>query len=456
MTGASLKPPVDSQQSAMNGNTNDAALDGDDVKLHDSFAQGFRVGAEPATLQERRVSWGNLLWSDFTAQQPYVASIPFTKSEGRQRERATSASAFEPIPDWPFLPRARGKLSEFVLGAFRAVSSPLGPAPSVDVDDALDDSDFQLALFLCYELHYRSISNLELEWDPTLLGLRLELEDTFVRRLRQNSEPGEVNPGDVVALLDQVVRTRNVENIAEYLDQRGSLDQLREYCVLRSPSLLRSGDASALGVARLRGRAKAAMARIQFGDLGYGDAAAMISSQFSATMTSLQLEPNYGAYTDNLPAVSLAAANLESLFGLHQRWRAALVGQLTASKMTSVDAMSHCSRAMQRLEGSVAGAQYFDVRMNADAIHAFIARNQLVTGLLETDPTSSDDVVFGAQAYLTLEDNLARHVLGSWSEKCSSLFRWDVPSHADAPVANEDAPQDPHVGIETREQLDSP
>jgi hypothetical protein len=198
------------------------------------------------------------------------------------------------------------------------------------------------------------------------------------------------------------------------------------------------------------------MARIQFGDLGYGDAAAMISSQFSATMTSLQLEPNYGAYTDNLPAVSLAAANLESLFGLHQRWRAALVGQLTASKMTSVDAMSHCSRAMQRLEGSVAGAQYFDVRMNADAIHAFIARNQLVTGLLETDPTSSDDVVFGAQAYLTLEDNLARHVLGSWSEKCSSLFRWDVPSHADAPVANEDAPQDPHVGFETRQQLDSP
>ena len=76
MTGASLKPPVDSQQSAMNGNTNDAALDGDDVKLHDSFAQGFRVGAEPATLQERRVSWGNLLWSDFTGSSPTWRQFP--------------------------------------------------------------------------------------------------------------------------------------------------------------------------------------------------------------------------------------------------------------------------------------------------------------------------------------------------------------------------------------------
>ena len=51
MTGASLKSPVDSQQSAMNASTIDAALDGEDLTLHDSYAQGFRVGAEQAKSQ---------------------------------------------------------------------------------------------------------------------------------------------------------------------------------------------------------------------------------------------------------------------------------------------------------------------------------------------------------------------------------------------------------------------
>ena len=427
-----------------------------EVALRPSFATGFRVGAESATLQQRRVSWGNLLWSDFTAQQPYVTSVPFsTSSDNNGKSSLVNAEPYQPKSDWPLLPRARGQLSEFVLGSFKSDSTFSRMLPSVQVADPLNDDDFQLALFLCYELHYRSVSYLELEWDPVLLSLRRDMEDVFVRGLRRYGYQVESRPEHALATLDAMVQATKVKDVAEYLEVRGTLDQMREYCVLRSVSLLRSGDASAFGVARLKGRAKAAMARIQFGELGCGDARAMNSSQFSTTMTSLQLDPNYGAYTDHLPAVSLAAANLEWLFGLHQKWRGALVGQLTVGKMLSVDAMDHCCHAMQRLEGNAAGSQYFDARLNTDPIHAFIARNQLVAGLLETDPTLIDDVLFGARAHLALEDNLAHYVLAAWSKDHSSLLPWSVTPQVELSHVIDQMNGTPHEVFEHGEQRES-
>ena len=54
----------------------------------------------------------------------------------------------------------------------------LGPTPPVAVVDALADDDLQLALYLCYELHYRGLAGADAdwEWDPALLGFRAELE----------------------------------------------------------------------------------------------------------------------------------------------------------------------------------------------------------------------------------------------------------------------------------------
>ena len=43
----------------------------------------------------------------------------------------------------------------------------------------------------------------------------------------------------------------------------------------------------------------------------------------------------YGAYLDLVPASTLATSNMMSLFGLHRRWRGALVGHLAAFEMTS-------------------------------------------------------------------------------------------------------------------------
>jgi len=47
-----------------------------------------------------------------------------------------------------------------------------------------------------------------------------------------------------------------------------------------------------------------------------------------------------------LGTVRLVSVNLASIFGLHRRWRAALVGHLAVSEIISVGPMERYSRAL--------------------------------------------------------------------------------------------------------------
>ena len=60
------------------------------------------------------------------------------------------------------------------------------------VEDPLGDDDLQLALYLCFELHYRSFPNVDpaWEWDPTLLAVRALLEQAFFDALEAELAPG--------------------------------------------------------------------------------------------------------------------------------------------------------------------------------------------------------------------------------------------------------------------------
>src|SRR4051812_24608522 len=85
----------------------------------------------------------------------------------------------------PPVPAARGPLSATVLDVLR--SPPGTPADEpvaflgLDVADPLADDDLHLALYLCYELHYRGLDGVDerWEWDPGLLRLRARLEAAF-------------------------------------------------------------------------------------------------------------------------------------------------------------------------------------------------------------------------------------------------------------------------------------
>lgn len=392
------------------------------VSANDAMVPVVASGDESA--RDPRVTWVDADWSQLFSRDPSTSTVASVEPSWNAVEVRSETSS--PAADWPCLPRARGTLSEYVISTFASRSGSSQLMPSVDVEDAMSDDDLQLALFLCYELHYRDVASAEWEWDPRFLSFRAELERAFLLELRELTTTPTARHATLAQNLDDVIGAHRVTPVSDYLSRHGSLKELREYCVHLSVSQLKNSDAQAFGVARLQGAAKAAMVQIQFGDHGGGISANSTTSLFARMLTSLRLDPSYGAYVGQVPGASLASANLESFFGLHRRWRGAMVGQVAAMKMTCVESMERCARAMEHAGVHEAGAQYFQTRSRTDALNALIARNRLVGALVHAEPEFAGDVLFGARSHLLLEDRLSKNILSAWSQGRSSLLSWGV------------------------------
>ena len=295
-----------------------------------------------------------------------------------------------------------------MISAFQRQPGTLGATPPVSGIDALSDDDFSLALYLCYEVHYQAVTDAGWEWDPDLLKFRAELECVFEDRLRDE-----------------------VADIKAHLLESGTLDQLCEFCVHRSAYQLKEADPHTFGIPRLTGEAKAAMVEIQFEEYGSGNAAEMHSVLFGNTMRALNLDDSYGSYVEVLPGVTLATVNLVSMFALHRRWRAALVGHLAVFEMTSVEPMARYSSALDRFGIGPEGRRFYDVHVKADERHAVIARDRMVAGLIRAEPELGPDVLFGAAAVLMLEQRFSAHLLDAWENNRSSLIPWKYTMPSD-------------------------
>ncbi|HEY5265183.1 MAG TPA: iron-containing redox enzyme family protein [Acidimicrobiales bacterium] len=325
-------------------------------------------------------------------------------------------------PDWPLLPWARGPLSASVISALQRSPGTLGATPPVSGIDALGDDDFALALYLCYEVHYRAVTDTGWEWDTDLLKFRAELERAFENRLRDDVVVRSPFSSDVVSALDELIHAPSGPSLSAYLLESGTLEQLREFCVHRSAYQLKEADPHTFGIPRLTGEAKAAMVEIQFEEYGSGDAAQMHSHLFANTMNALGLDPACGRYVEVLPGTTLATVNLVSMFALHQRWRAALVGHLAVFEMTSIEPMGRYSKALARFGIGSEGRRFYDVHVLADERHGLIARDRMVAGLMRSEPELGSDVLFGAAAILMLEQRFATHLLNAWADNRSSLI----------------------------------
>jgi hypothetical protein len=346
--------------------------------------------------------------------------------DGGKTERAVLRTAAKSRDHRPNLPWPRGPLSAAVISAFRRDPGTLGATPPVADVDALTDDDFSLALYLCYEVHYRGITADNWEWDVDLLRFRAELERVFEARLRDEVTPVEFpRPFDVTTALDETIRSSSGPSLSSFLLETGTLEQFREFCVHRSAYQLKEADPHTFGIPRLSGEAKAAMVAIQYDEYGSGEAAAMHSTLFANTMNALGLDASYGSYVEVLPGVTLATVNLVSMFGLHRRWRAALVGHLAVFEMTSVAPMRRYSQALERLGIGPEGRRFYDVHVTADKIHAQIARDRMVTGLIRAEPDLAPDLLFGVAALLMLEERFATHLLDAWADNRSSLVPWE-------------------------------
>jgi hypothetical protein len=321
----------------------------------------------------------------------------------------------------PALPAGRGDLSAGVTGFLREGTPLPGRAAARDADPYGDD--LQLALYVCYELHYRGFAGVDasLEWDPALLDTRAGLEERFLDALRRDAVRHD-DPAEALAeLLVEPVGPGGTVGISHFLHDEGELWQLREYAVQRSLYHLKEADPHAWVLPRLWGRAKAGMAAVEFDEYGAGRADRVHARLFADLMTDLDLDPVYGRYLDAACAQTLATVNLMSLLGLHREFRGALVGHYATVEITSSPGSRRLALAMKRTGAGPAAEFFHTEHVEADAVHEQVMRHEVVAGLLEEEPHLAGDIAFGIDATNHLEDRLARCLVGAWRAGETSL-----------------------------------
>lgn len=331
----------------------------------------------------------------------------------------------------PQLPRPRGPLSEALIATLTGESHTLG-AISDDVDPRVDD-DFQLALHVAYELHYRSFDGVDdgWEWHPAVLSFTRALERRFETALRDDITLGPCASADIVAELPALLDRADGPSLSSYVLTEGTLHELREFAIHRSAYQLKEADPHTWAIPRLTGEAKAALVRMQNDEYGNGVANAMHSTLFADTMVALGLDPTYGAYVDQLPGATLATGNLVTMFGLHRRLRGALVGHLAGFEMTSVVPMTRYSRALRRLGVARRGRHFYDVHVEADAVHEQVALHDMVGMFVRDEPEMTNEVLFGAQALMDVESRFASALLSAWQHGRTSLLTAEPEGFAD-------------------------
>ncbi|MEU6072816.1 iron-containing redox enzyme family protein [Micromonospora sp. NPDC047074] len=328
------------------------------------------------------------------------------------------------------LPESRGPLSRAVIDALGGEPGTL-PADLTAClvadrsdDDPIRDEDLQILLFTCYELHYRGWDGVDdrWEWEPSLLVLRGAAEARFERALRHLVGPAPtLRAQDVPQALTDLVAADDGPSLSVEIRRRATLDQFREFVTQRSVYHFREADPHTWAIPRLDGRAKAALIEIQSDEYGGGQLSRMHAELFRDAARWLGLDTRYAAHVDAVPAVTLATNNLMSLFGLHRRWRGALLGHLAALEMTSSLPNRNYGEGLRRLGGTPDATRFYDEHVEADAVHEQIATHDMCGAFATAEPDRAADVWFGAASALAVERIFGAHLLDSWAAGRSSL-----------------------------------
>jgi hypothetical protein len=323
------------------------------------------------------------------------------------------------------LPPVRGPWTEALYNLFAAEGAPSPIVPMSHADDVLHDDDLQMALYLCYELHYSAIDGVDerMEWSPLVLMFRAALEEQFEGALRAAVPVPEPVPASVGAELQRLVREDQGPPLSRRVETQATEEQVREHVIHRSAYQLKEADPHSWAIPRLTGAPKAALVEIQADEYGGGRPARMHAALFAKTMRGLDLDPAYGAYLDLLPGITLATVNVMSFFGLHRRLRGALAGHLAVFEMTSSVPNRRYGNALRRLGYGPEVTDFYDEHVEADAVHESIAAWDLGDGLARTEPELAADVIFGARALLAVEARWAQHLLDAWGSDHTSLMR---------------------------------
>jgi Iron-containing redox enzyme len=340
-------------------------------------------------------------------------------------------------------PAPRGPLSTALLEALRGTPGPV-PGVQAAADGALAattdvpaDDDLQLSLFVLYELHYRGIDGVDeaWEWQPDLLRVRGDVEQAFEAALRKTvpvPQTAASSATDVAQALFDLTAADSGPSVSTYLAKSATDEQAHEFVVQRSIYHLKEADPHSWALPRLSGRPKSALIEVQADEYGGGRPGHIHSELFAGTMRALELDDAYGAYLDAVPALTLASANVMSLFGLHRRLRGAIVGHLAAFEMTSSLPCRRYANGFRRLGYGTDVTSYFDEHVEADAVHEQIAGRDLAGALAELEPAVRDDILWGAATYLAVDGRAGAQMLVAWQDGRTSLREAVTPARATA------------------------
>jgi hypothetical protein len=325
------------------------------------------------------------------------------------------------------LPESRGPLSASLFSALKGepdhgvgdVSLSQQPA---NVPACLDD-DLQIALFVCYALHYRGFDEVDdrWEWNPSLLEVRSQLEQRFERDLTALVAIPEVAPERLPRFLLDVGNPGVAPSLSTHMKREASLEQFREYLVHRSLYNVMEADPHTFAIPRFTGAEKGALLEIQIDEYGGGAVNRMHSTLFCAAMDELGLDSTFGAYVEHVPAISIANLNVISLFALHRRLRGALLGQLAMFEIGSSIVNRRASDGLRRLNQSDRSRWFFDEHVKADAVHEQIAAHDMCGAFVRSFPAEQETVVFGATATAALAELASSMVLDAWQRGETSL-----------------------------------
>jgi hypothetical protein len=325
----------------------------------------------------------------------------------------------------PVLPGPRGELSELVLSALSHAPGEVAPIVVGPLTDPLADDDLQLALYCCYELHYRGFDGVDpgWEWEPALLTVRRTLERAFEAALFAAIGPPSdtVAPEEMDLALRAIAEADDAPSVSRYIERHATLEQVHEFLVHRSAYQLKEADPHSFAIPRLSGPPKAAMVEIQADEYGGGRADRVHAVLFAKSLAALGLDAAYGAYLDHIPGYTLVTVNLMSLLGLHRRWRGAITGHLALFEMTSSLPNGRYARGLRRLSAPEPAIDFFDEHVIADAVHENIAAIDLAGGLARQEPALAPDILWGARALIELDARAARAMMAAWEDGVSSL-----------------------------------
>ncbi|MBE2315993.1 iron-containing redox enzyme family protein [Solirubrobacter sp. CPCC 204708] len=320
------------------------------------------------------------------------------------------------------LPQPRGPVSEALFAALRQ-----SPTPLALPEAPFAFEDLQLALYCCYELHYRGFEGVDdaWEWDPGLLAFRAVLEREFEADVHELAgTPGEPpEPDRIDVEIRELMQSDDAPSVSTFIEREATREHVLEFLIHRSAYQLKEADPHSWAIPRLHGVPKAALVEIQADEYGEGRPDQVHAQLFARSMEALELDSTYGAYLDKIPGVTLATVNLMSWMGLHRRRRGGIVGHLALFEMTSSVPNRRYGSGLRRLgwdsEDAVA---FFDVHVVADAVHESIAAVDLAGGLARQDRRLGADVLWGARALMAVDGRWARHMMERWEAGESSLY----------------------------------